>query len=164
MKKFLLLMSLCLPVFTFASSNNETQEKEESEGIINPDYLTGEWWLVKLRVREKIDGKVINDSVGNFPYKKELDSSEKHRFTLNKRMIFTDECLTYDSILKKWNTLFSNRVFLKKNDNKIYLSEYDDFREKILKLDSDELVIEGTDFQGTYNYVKIYKRVKQQMA
>ena len=79
-------------------------------------------------------------------------------------MIFTDECLTYDSILKKWNTLFSNRVFLKKNDNKIYLSEYDDFREKILKLDSDELVIEGTDFQGTYNYVKIYKRVKQQMA
>ena len=50
------------------------------------------------------------------------------------------------------------------SDNKIYLSEYDDFREKILKLDSDELVIEGTDFQGTYNYVKIYKRVKQQMA
>ena len=48
--------------------------------------------------------------------------------------------------------------------NEFGLSEYDDFREKILKLDSDELVIEGTDFQGTYNYVKIYKRVKQQMA
>lgn len=157
-------MSLCLPVFTFASSNNETHEKEESEGIVNPDYLTGEWWLVKLRVREKIDGKVVNDSVGNFPYKKELDSSEKHRFTLNKRMVFTDECLTYDSIFKKWNTLFSNRVFLKKNDNKIYLSEYDDFREKILKLDSDELIIEGTDFEGVYHYVKIFKRVRKHMV
>ena len=87
MKKFLLLMSLCLPVFTFASSNNETQEKEESEGIINPDYLTGEWWLVKLRVREKIDGKVINDSVGNFPYKQENDFHRRMsylRFNIKK--------------------------------------------------------------------------------
>lgn len=152
-------MTLCLPMFTFASSNKDDGEKEENEDVINPDNLSGEWWLVKLRVQEKKNGKIVNDGIGRFAYKKELDSSEKHKITLNRNMVFTDEYLTYDSMSKSWLTISSNQIFLKNNDNNIYLSDYDDFREKIICLDEEKLVIEGSGLGGNYSYVKTYKRV-----